>query len=181
MADSPLPEARIWEFRNPETGESRKYAQRELTIDGEVQLIGLIGRTTERLSERNFPWDGVRDVLRDFEAKGIESADWAAISRLMSLAMAELPEVAAEAVAILLNMFPTTANGERNPKFDEEVVFIRSALKFERLVDMVQVFATQNDYKRLAAPFVQALRRIWDEVASSTTPTSLPVSASTKA
>jgi hypothetical protein len=52
----PLPLRHPWSFRHLETGEVREYEQRELSIDGEVQLFSLITRSIERLGT-DFPWD----------------------------------------------------------------------------------------------------------------------------
>jgi hypothetical protein len=165
----PLPLRHPWSFRHLETGEVREYEQRELSIDGEVQLFSLITRSIERLGT-DFPWDSLRETLRKADAgQGLEGFDWSTIGTLSSLAVIQVPGLASEAAAVFLGIFPTDTRGQRNPRFDEEVEFLRGALKMERLVEMLKVFAEQNDYKRLALPFWLRARAWLDQTMPRTT------------
>ena len=147
--------AHVWEFTNRKTGESRTYEQNELTIDGEVQLFGLINRVILALNERNFPWDRVY-ALTD-PAVGI---DWTEVSSLVGLALIEVPSAASEFACIVFGVYPFDEDGKRNKDFDGEKAFIRSCITIPRLTDMLEVFVQQNDYQRLARPFGAAFRQL---------------------
>jgi hypothetical protein len=177
--NEPLPQRKQWEFRHLQTGEVRMYEQRELSIDGEVQLFGLANRAIERLSQKEFPWHKVRETLEvaDSDA-GLSGIDWNAIRDLVTIAMAEVPELGSEMVTILLGIFPTDERGNRNKDFEEEVKWLRGALKFERLIDMLQVFGEQNEYKRLALPFVGRVRSVIADAPTPTTTGAQPENAS---
>lgn len=155
MADSPLPERHVWVFRDPDTGEERHYVQRELTMDGEVELFALIGRTVQALNGAGYDWVPLRIALSAAKDKGPEALDWGAVARAFSAALLVVPTLGAEVAIILLGIFATDGHGQRNPAYADEAAFIRKDLRVGTLMEMLRVFAAQNDYDRLLLPFRQ--------------------------
>jgi hypothetical protein len=142
-----------WTLRNPRTQETRTFEQAELTIEGEARLLALVQQTARILSETAFPWDKL-SALFDPAATAI---DWPAAAEMLGTVAAQLPEVVAEAACIFLSVYPQNEDGSRNPAYDVDKRFLRSALNFTRFVDIIKVFAEQNDYQRLSLPFGKAL------------------------
>lgn len=135
------------------TGETRTYDQAELTIDGEALLIGLVESVAERLVEHNFPWQ----LLADLFESDKKPIDWSKASEILNAVKSVAPEVVVESALIFFGIFPTLEDGSRNPGYEEDKSFVRRSINFTRWVGLVQIFAEQNDYQRLAAPFGQAL------------------------
>lgn len=149
-----LPDVKTWELRDPKTGETRTFEQTELSIEGEVRLVQLAGLTIKRLNEQGFPWEEVSRMFDD-----TQTLDWAKASEVLTLAIAEVPELAAESCSILFGLFPTDDNGIRNPQYDDDKKFIRKSVNFTRWIDILTLFTEQNDYKRLARPFSLAVTK----------------------
>jgi hypothetical protein len=149
-----LPERHTWVFRDPDTGEQREYVQRELTIEGEVALLALGSKAVDRLSAKGFPWSDLQTLIRQADQSG--GMDWSLAQGLAARALGEVPDLGAEAAAVLLNILP---DSKVKGHYAEEVAFIRRSLKLMRLYDMLRLFMAQNDYDRLTAPFRSAVGR----------------------
>jgi hypothetical protein len=148
------PDVRQWAF--PKSGpDSRLYEQRELTIDGEMQLLAVISRATALLRENGFPFDRLTEV---FPPEGGSVADirWDTAAELLGIIASVAPGVVTEVAAVLLGIFPVDEYGKRNPSFQEDVVTLRRHIRLADVVDLLTVAAEQNDIERLLAPFVRA-------------------------
>lgn len=152
-----FPQVRTWELVNHAKQEARTYSQTELTIDGEVQLFQLVNRVIDRLNRTGFPWQEVTALFSDDVNEPIDVAKAAG---LLTLAMSELPEAAAECACIMFGIFPSDPGAGRNKSFDDDKAFIRSVLKTAQLVDIIQTFVEQNDWERLTRPFARAATRV---------------------
>lgn len=140
--------------RKPAEAEERTYYQTELSIDGEVFLLGIIQKAGEVLVA-----NGVTPA--EFAALETESGevDWQKALVLLTRVAHEAPALMSESCAVILGYYPTREDGTRDPEWDPTVKWLRGAINVTRWITMVQVFLAQNDYQRLAAPFVNALNR----------------------
>jgi hypothetical protein len=155
MADrgsATFPEVVEWTLRNKRTNEERRYEQTELTIEGEARLLGIVQKVAANLTAEGFPFDKL-STLFDVD----RPIDWVLAAELLGMVSGELPDVVSDTTCLFFGILPTLEDGTRNPEFESERRFIRGAMTFSRWVDIVQVFASQNDYQRLAAPFGKAL------------------------
>lgn len=152
LGSAAFPEVVEWTLRNPRTKEERQYEQTELTIEGESRLVALVQRVAANLTAEGFPWERLSDV---FDPN--TPTDWNLATSMLGIVASEMPEAVAESTCLFLGIYPSLEDGTRNPDFEGEKRFIRGAMTFSRWVDMVQVFAKQNDYQRLVSPFGRAL------------------------
>lgn len=149
MADSPaFPDAVSWTFRNARSKEQRTYEQTELSLEGDARILGIGRHVLLQLNEGAVPWERLRSMF-DEDAQ----LDWKLLLDVVGLTVEQAPTAVAEVVATLMGIFPTNEDGGRNPDYDGEVRFLRGALNISRVVDVLKVAATQNDYQRLLAPF----------------------------
>lgn len=149
------PPKREWQFTSRKTQEERVYLQQELTIDGEAALIGLVITVARQLADTGFPFQKLADLIGEEE----QTLDWAVAEELLTHALTVAPRAGSEAAAILFGYFPTTEAGRLNPEYEEQVVWLRGVLHLADLVEVLEAFATQNDWERLQRPFGSALRR----------------------
>ena len=161
MANDAYPDVRQWTFPvRPRNGvEPRTYEQRELSIDGEMQLFALVARTSERLREADFDFSRVGAVFGwgdDPDSASVENVDWKAVPALLAAAAQVAPAVLSEAAALMLGIFPMDQNGSRNKDWGDEVAFLRSSLHTADVVEMLETAAAQNDVERLLSPFARA-------------------------
>ena len=168
MADA-YPDVRQWTFpaRPRANVTPRTYEQRELTIDGEMQLFSLLSRTVVRLRATGFEFERLGEVFVNPEgdtpeeaaaAKGTIRWDTAAV--LIGQAAEVAPGAIAQLAALLLGIFPVDHQGVRNPGFADEVGFLREHIKMADVMEMLETAAEQNDVRRLTAPFAKA-RGLW--------------------
>lgn len=150
---------RPWTFRDPKTNEERTYEQRELTIDGEIQMFSLLSRSLGRLREVGFPFEDLAKVIPT-DASDMEHYDWKAAGDMAAMAALAVPSLASEAMAIMLGMFPVDENGKRDATWNEDVAFIRRSIHVADVVEAIQTFVAQNDVERLQAPFVSLIRSV---------------------
>lgn len=148
-----VPDIKSWEFHD-KTGFSRTFEQSELTIDGEVRLIQLASKTVQHLNTQGFPWEQVSSVITEQGAW-----DWVKAQDLLTLAIAELPELVAESTCIMFDLSPFDDDRRRNLEYEKDKAFIRKSINFTRWVEILQTFVDQNDYQRLARPFGLALTK----------------------
>ena len=161
-------EPRPWTFRDRD-GEERTYEQRELTIDGEIQLFSLIGRSLGKLREVGFPFQDLAKVLPD-NTTSLENYDWNAAGELAALAAMAIPSLASEAMAIMFGQFPTDEHGRRNAAWTDEVAYLRRVIHVADVVEAADVFTRQNDMERLQAPFSAAIRSLIERGLTSPSP-----------
>lgn len=153
MPDSPaFPDAVTWTFRNARTKETRTYEQTELSLEGEARVLGVGRSIVAQMTERAVPWQRLRAMFGD----GAE-LDWPLLLDALSMAVEVAPSAVSEVVALFMGIYPVNEDGTRNPDFAEEVRFLRAALNTTKVLDVLQVAATQNDYRRLIAPFSETL------------------------
>lgn len=144
-----LPATRRWEFSG------RTYEQSELTIDGEAQLLSLMARVLRTLAAKGFPFERVLEVTHDDG-----SIDMDVIGELLPQILMEVPEFASESAVIMFGIFPVDEEGKQNAEYDTTKRLLRRSIKFTSWLEMIELFLQQNDYRRLAAPFMLALMRI---------------------
>lgn len=149
-----LPDVKTWEVRNKKTGEVRTFEQSELSIEGEVRIVQLAGKTIQKLSTTGFPWDELARVIGESG-----DIDWNKASDMLMMVITEVPEFVAESTAILFSLYPVDDNGKRNPEYDKDKVFLRQGINFTQWVEIIETFTLQNDYQRLARPFSMAAAR----------------------
>lgn len=138
-----------WEFFG------KTYVQDELTIEGEIRLAQVIGACATQLVEQGFPVARLADVVTDTDQIDIKLGLDLAVQALGSV-----PTLAVDSTLVMLGVFPRHDNGSLNEEYDELRVKLRSAkggLKASQWAEMLEVFAKQNDMRRLTAPFVRAL------------------------
>lgn len=148
-----VPASVVWtlnSLRDPEQ-KPRTYAQRELAIEGESSLVSLVMRVGGALKEAGFDFDRLSSLFDD------GPTDWQLLMDVLTIATAVIPDVATSASLIFLGVYRTTADGKPNESYGDEATFLRGAVNVARLIDMVRIYAAQNDYRRALRPFAQAL------------------------
>lgn len=162
------PDIRQWTIPFRGGPDSRVYEQRELTIDGEAQLIAIVGRSVGVLRANKFPFDRLGEVFP--ESGSLGDIRWDTAAELLGMAASAAPGIIAEAVACLFGIFPSDEYGKRNKDYADEVAFIRRHIHLADAVDILEVAAQQNDIKRLTSPFAKGRAML----ATYGTPTSQP-------
>lgn len=142
------PEPTVWNFGD------RRYVQTELTIDGEIKLLQLVGRTVQRIGEDEFPWSRLVDVF-DEET---ETTNVPLAAELVTRALVYVPSFAVDSALILFGVFDVDENNKPNPEFDEHKAHLRKHIRVADWVELLVEFFEQNDYKRLIAPFAQVVK-----------------------
>jgi hypothetical protein len=150
-----LTASRQWTFTDRE-GKSRTYEQSELTIDGEMQLFGLIARQAVKLRESGFDFAQAGQVLVDVPGGGTD-VNIALAGSMLAEAASIMPSFISEAAAVLLSIFPVDEQGRRNQTYTDEVAFLRRTMHTADALEMLTTFLEQNDIERLKAPFQMAL------------------------
>lgn len=149
-----VPASVVWtlnSLRDPEQ-KPRTYAQRELAIEGESALVGLVMRVGGALKEAGFDFDRLSTIFDD------GPTDWSLVVDVVSIASAVIPDVATEAALIFLGVYRTNLDGSPNAEqYESERTFLRGAINVARVIDLVRIYAAQNDYRRALRPFTQAL------------------------
>lgn len=148
------PDVHVWELALKKTREARTFYQSELTIDGEAALLGLVSRTILQLAERGIPISTI-GTLMDMATNEV---DWPKVTSLLSQASPILPQLGSEVAAILTGYYPIDEFGHPADDWKAAVAWMRGAISIPILVEMLQVFTEQNDYKRLSVPFATAVR-----------------------
>jgi hypothetical protein len=141
-----------WELRSARTKAVRTFEQSELSIEGEARLVSLGRKLAVALGEMGYTLDELASVLNDEER-----TDWQFIFEVLTKAADYVPDLAADFGTVLLGIYPTEEDGTPNGAFETDRRFLRSALNMRTLVEMLQVFTVQNDYRRVLAPFGRTL------------------------
>lgn len=154
-----IPTMQEWEFsvrprRGPGEPEIRKFWQSELSLDGEVYLMKLVQKAGQILIDNGI----TPSVFADLEIEG-GAINWPLALDLITKVAEQAPAVLSEAASILVGYYPTRRDGTPDPEFAATAAWLREALNSSRVLLMVQTFIGQNDYLRLAGPFVAALNR----------------------
>lgn len=147
------PDVHVWVLAKKKTREERTFYQSELTIDSEAALMGLASRVIGELAERGIPISSIGTLMSD-----AGEIDWPKVTGLLSQASPMIPQMASEVAAILCGYSPVNEEGRPAEDWTPTVAFMRGAISIPILVEMLQVFTEQNDYKRLSAPFATAVR-----------------------
>lgn len=137
-----------WTLRNARRKDERHYEQSELSIEGEARLLGIARQAGDVLTAADFDWDRLTEMFEPGKPM-----DWPYVFRLLDLVIERAPDIITDMALVLLGIFPTTEDGQPNPQYNDERAFIRGAVNTSRFSAMLQVFADQNDYRRLAGPF----------------------------
>jgi len=167
-----MSDARLWSFTrrapvdaqgNP-TGEDerRTFVQQELTLDGEMQLFGLVAEAIPRLQSVGFPFQRIQEVFPD-ENNEFGPGVLPAVSEMAQTLAVVAPDIVTRAAATCLGIFPKDINGKPNRAYDEQLAFLRHAMHTADVVEMFQTFVEQNDIERLQAPFVL----LWEKVTAN--------------
>lgn len=148
-----IPGSVVWtlnSLRDPEQ-EPRTFAQRELSMEGESALIGLVMDVGAALKAAGYSFDRLATLLDD------GPTDFDLLGEVISIGAASLPEIGTRAAGIFLGQYPTNLDGSPNAAYNENLLFLKGAMSIPRLIDMVRIYAAQNDYRRALRPFAQAL------------------------
>lgn len=146
--------------------ETRHFVQQELTIDGEMQLFGLISEAIPRLTKAGFPFDKLGALFPD-DMTGYGPETLKVVAEMATSVSAAAPDLLSRAAAICLGIFPKDIDGKPNRDYDEQVAFIRGSLHVADVVEMTETFIEQNDIERLKGPF----ERAWEKVTEVPMPT----------
>lgn len=160
-----LPPAHEWSLRSKRSGQVRTFEQSELTIEGEARLLGIVHEVAVRVTEDGFPWEKVGPLFED------GPTDWPVVIDLVGIISVRAPDAIGNVAACLLGLYPTNEDGSKNDAYDDDVRFLTGALNVVTFVEMLRVFAEQNDYQRLADPIGAILgRAAAPRMATMTTP-----------
>jgi len=161
------PEPRVWEFGD------RSFTQNELTIDGEVALLQLVGRTIQKIGDSSFPWDKVAQLVDQRS----EMVDVRVAADLATQLLVYVPEFAVEACLIMFGVFELDEDDKPNPSYAEDKRYLRRHIRIATLVDVFSTFIDQNEYRRLIDPFVTMARNaVQPYLASPAEPEKAPTS-----
>lgn len=167
-ADKAIPSTVEWSLRNQRRKDTRHYEQTELSIEGEARLLSLARRTGEVLqNEAGLDFDRIADMFSP-DSK----LDWGYIYHLADVVLERAPEIVTDATLVMFSIFPTEEDGTPNKNYEDERLFVRGAINLSKFSAILQVFAEQNDYRRLAGPFWTRLFALGERVL--TQPTSAP-------
>lgn len=155
MADQSIlsPAVQVWTLTFKKTGEQRDFNQSELTIDGEAALMGLASRAIGELNAQGIPISAIGSMA---DLNG--NVDWGVVTRLFTQASPLIPKLGSEAAAILFGYYPMDEMFKPEADWAPTVKWLRGAITIPLLVDFLQTFVAQNDYKRLSGPFAAAVR-----------------------
>ncbi len=160
-----MSDTRTWTFirRTGKEGpdEKRIFQQSELTIDGEMQIFGLIAEAIPILQEAKFPFDQLPALFPE-KAEDFGADTLLAVGGMATAIAKAAPDLITKATAIVLGIHPRDINGKPNADYDDQMLFLRLSIHTADVVEMFETFLEQNDIERLKSPLVAAWQKVME-------------------
>lgn len=150
-----------WRLYNPRRQETRTFEQSELTIEGEARLIGLARKFGAVLEDAGYSFGDLGEFFDE-----TKEVDWPKALSLIERVSQFAPDLIADALTVLLGIYPTNEDGTPNGDFEDTRLFLRGAVNIAHLSDIIRVFVSQNEYARLIGPFSATLSEAMDAYAA---------------
>lgn len=169
MAEPAIVEWTLTNPRAPKEARTRTYEQAELSLAGEARLLGLARTVGQALSSEEVDLNRLAIM---FDRGDI---DWDLVLEMLGMLSEVMPDALAEFALICFGIFPSDEHHQRNDRWEDEREFLKEALNLSKVAAIMQTFAAQNDYVRLARPFwdrlIQRGQQAQNPAATSQPPT----------